>query len=157
MCIEKTIEQALKLAREGMSSEPLQNASVEEAMKQLADHIDGLSCCLTFSTLKALQGKGHRLILWTFRHGRLLDEAVSYCRENGIEFYAVNENFPGETLEGYYSRKLNANIFIDDRNVGGFPGWDVIWATLHPENIGDLPQAKRDRGLYRILERLFSR
>lgn len=117
----------------------------------------GREMMFAFSTLKALQGKGHRLILWTYRHGDLLNEAVNYCKGNGIEFYAVNENFPGEIHEGYHSRKLNADVFIDDRNVGGFLGWDIIWTTLHPENVGDLPQAKRDKGLYRILERLFSR
>ena len=116
----------------------------------------GREMMFAFATLKALKEKGHRLILWTYRHGHLLDDAVGYCRENGIEFYAVNENFPGETHEGYHSRKLNADIFIDDRNVGGFPGWDVIWAALHPENTENIPQVKKDRGWRRALERLFS-
>ena len=29
-----------------------------------------------FETLKRLQSDGHRLILWTYRHGKKLDEAV---------------------------------------------------------------------------------
>jgi len=86
-----------------------------------------------FSTLKALQDKGHKLILWTFRVGDTLDEAVDYCKQNGIEFYAVNKSFPEEQLTHTVSRKINADIFIDDRNVGGFPGWSKIWQTLHPE------------------------
>lgn len=86
-----------------------------------------------FATLKALQRKGHRLILWTYRMGDELQEAVDFCKNNGVEFYAVNENYPGEIKEGNFSRKINADIFIDDRNVGGFLGWDVIWQTLHPE------------------------
>lgn len=87
-----------------------------------------------FETLKALQAEGHRLILWTYRTGSYLDEAVEFCRQNGIEFYAANENFVGEMAEGgEYSRKLNAQIFIDDRNVGGFLGWLEIWNMLHPD------------------------
>ena len=41
-------------------------------------------------TLKKLAKEGHRLILWTVREGRLLEEAVQFCRERGLEFYAVN-------------------------------------------------------------------
>jgi len=49
-----------------------------------------------FETLKQLQGDGHRLILWTYRKGIRLQEAVEFCRKNGIEFYAVNHSFPEE-------------------------------------------------------------
>lgn len=93
----------------------------------------GKEMLFAFSTLRSLQSKGHRMILWTYRKGDKLQEAVDFCKENGFEFYAVNENYPGEIKEGDFSRKLAADIFIDDRNVGGFLGWDVIWQTLHPE------------------------
>lgn len=86
-----------------------------------------------FETLKALQSKGHKLILWTFRHGKELDEAVEFCRENGVEFFAINENYKGESEEVGFSRKIGADIFIDDRNIGGFLGWDKVWQMLHPE------------------------
>lgn len=91
-----------------------------------------------FDTLKALQGKGHKLILWTYRAGKELDEAVEYCRENGIEFYSVNKSYPEEVLdERTVSRKINADLFIDDRNVGGFPGWGEIFQMIHPSS-GDV-------------------
>ncbi|MGE0567884.1 MAG: BT0820 family HAD-type phosphatase [Bacteroidia bacterium] len=93
----------------------------------------GKEMLFAFATLKALQKKGHKLILWTFRHGVYLDEAVEYCKANGVEFYAVNKNFPEETWDENVARKLNADIFIDDRNVGGFMGWSDIWQHLHPE------------------------
>ena len=51
------------------------------------------------STLRMLMGQQHRLILWTVRRGRLLEEAVEWCRKRGVEFYAVNKNFPEEILE----------------------------------------------------------
>ena len=93
----------------------------------------GKEMLFAFDTLKALQNKGHKLILWTFRDGDLLEEAVEYCKQKGIEFYAVNKSFPEEKHDLSVSRKISADIFIDDRNVGGFPGWSKIWQTLHPD------------------------
>ncbi len=94
----------------------------------------GKEMMFAFATLRELNKKGHKLILWTIRTGDLLDEAVEYCKKNGVEFYAVNKNYPEEQLSNSVSRKLNADIFIDDRNVGGFIGWSQIWQTLHPES-----------------------
>jgi hydroxymethylpyrimidine pyrophosphatase-like HAD family hydrolase len=102
----------------------------------------GREMLFAFATLKALQDKGHKLILWTIRTGELLQEAVDYCRKNGIEFYAVNRNYPEEVLDEKTSRKLNVDIFIDDRNVGGFAGWSEVWQTLHPEGGEFLHQLK---------------
>ena len=44
-------------------------------------------------TLKKLQQERHFLILWSVREGRLLEEAVEFCRQRGLEFYAVNSNY----------------------------------------------------------------
>lgn len=93
----------------------------------------GKEMLFAFATLKALQQKGHKLILWTIRAGSTLEDAVAYCRENGVEFYAVNKNYPEEKLDGSISRKLNADIFVDDRNLGGFIGWSEVWQMIHPE------------------------
>jgi hypothetical protein len=83
------------------------------------------------STLRMLIEQRHRLILWTVRRGKLLDEAVEWCRQHGVEFYAVNKNFPEEVLEGNdcYG-KVNAELFIDDRNLGGLPDWGVIYKMI---------------------------
>jgi len=87
-----------------------------------------------FETLKEFQKRGFVIILWTFRVGKELDEAVEYCRKNGIEFYAVNKSYPEEVMDGTTSRKIDANIFIDDRNLGGFPGWSEVWQLMFPES-----------------------
>ncbi|WP_274476119.1 BT0820 family HAD-type phosphatase [Mangrovimonas aestuarii] len=86
-----------------------------------------------FETLKRLQHEGHRLILWTYRCNSKLDEAVDYCKSNGIEFYAVNKSFPEEQLDNDRSRKIHADLFIDDRNVGGFIGWGEIYQLITSE------------------------
>ena len=85
-----------------------------------------------FLTLKELNRKGARLILWTFRTGKELEEAVEFCRKNGVEFYAVNKNYPEEIMDEHVGRKIDADIFIDDRNIGGFPGWSEVWQMLNP-------------------------
>ncbi|MBP5364365.1 MAG: hypothetical protein J6Y82_00375 [Bacteroidales bacterium] len=97
-----------------------------------------------FQTLKALQAKGYLLILWTCRSGKLLDEAVEYCRQKGIEFYSVNSNYPGETVDGEdFMRKIDADMYIDDRNFGGLPGWGEIYQTLCPETPVDFKKKKK--------------
>ena len=93
----------------------------------------GKPMLFAFETLKALQKKGFSLILWTVRKGKELEEAVDFCRSNGIEFYAVNANYPEEMFDEDVSRKIEADIFIDDRNIGGFIGWSNVWQDLFPE------------------------
>ena len=86
-----------------------------------------------FETLKELQRQKHQLILWTYRAGKELDEAVEFCKERGVEFYAVNKNYPEEEYDPTISRKIDADVYIDDRNLGGFPGWSAVWQTLNPD------------------------
>lgn len=99
-----------------------------------------------FETLKKLQEKGFILILWTYRSGERLQEAVDYCKENGIEFYAVNKSYPEEEYSDKISRKINADIFIDDRNVGGFLGWGQIYRELTGTQ-EELPKQK-NKGIF---------
>lgn len=83
------------------------------------------------STLRMLAAEQHKLILWTVRRGKLLDDAVEWCRKHGVEFYAVNKNFPEEILDdGNCYGKINADIFIDDCNLGGIPDWGVIYQMI---------------------------
>lgn len=84
-------------------------------------------------TLKKLNAERHKLILWSVREGRLLDEAVAFCRERGLEFYAVNRDYPEEEKgqNNHYSRKLKVDLFIDDRNLGGLPDWGTIYEMIH--------------------------
>jgi len=93
-----------------------------------------------FETLEALQIKGHRLILWSHRAGNKLDEAVLFCSSHGIEFYAVNKNYPEEVWDENESRKILADIYIDDRNLGGLPSWGEIYKMICPEE--ELPSEK---------------
>jgi hydroxymethylpyrimidine pyrophosphatase-like HAD family hydrolase len=101
-----------------------------------------------FDTLKKLQEKGHRLILWTYRSGKRLDEAVDFCKANGVVFYAVNKSFPEEEFESKYSRKINADYFIDDRNIGGLMGWGEIYQLLVGEKQPAKTEKKQKKGWF---------
>ena len=70
-------------------------------------------------TLRKLQSERHKLILWT-------------VRERGLEFYAVNRDYPEEERDrnNHFSRKLKADVFIDDRNLGGLPDWGTIYEMV---------------------------
>lgn len=84
-------------------------------------------------TLKMLASEGHQLIMWSVRSGKLLDDAVEWCRERGLEFWAVNRDFPEEDINNNreFSRKLRVDMFIDDRNLGGLPDWGTIYKMIH--------------------------
>ena len=84
-------------------------------------------------TLRKLAEEGHRLILWTVREGQYLDDAVEFCRNRGLEFYAVNRDYPEEEQANnqHFTRKLKADLWIDDRNLGGLPDWGTIYEMIH--------------------------
>ena len=66
-------------------------------------------------TLKLLIKEHHKLILWSVREGKLLQDAIDWCRERGVEFYAVNKDYPEEKVEyiNHISRKITADLYID--------------------------------------------
>lgn len=67
--------------------------------------------------LKEEQRNGSKVILWTCRAGKILENAINWSKEHGIIFDAINENLP-EVLDwmGGDSRKIYADVYIDDRN-----------------------------------------
>lgn len=122
---------------------------VEDAYPQV-----GKPKLFAIETLKMLQEKRHKLILWTYRSGKRLDDAVRFCEENGIEFYAVNKSYPEEVMDDTISRKINADVFIDDRNVGGFPGWGEVYQQLNPNaNPENFQHKKKSKGLFSIFKK----
>ena len=109
-------------------------------------------------TLLQLQKDNHKLILWSVREGELLQNAIDYCAERGLYFYAANANYPGEERENA-SRKLGADLFIDDRNLGGLPDWGVTYNAVNATRNGGnalqlmvgasaMPEPRKRRGLF---------
>lgn len=104
-----------------------------------------------FETMKRLQEDGHRLILWTYRCGSKLDDAVTFCKENGITFYAVNQSFPEEKYDDSVSRKIYADIYIDDRNIGGILGWGEVYQLITNEK-PNIPETKSKKGFFGLFK-----
>ena len=71
-----------------------------------------------------------KLVLWTCRTGKLFDDAIEFLKENDMYhlFDAFNDQIP-EIRERYYpkvARKLGADFYIDDRNLGTVIDWKRI-------------------------------
>ncbi len=119
-------------------------------------------------TLLKLQKEGHTLVMWTVRDGDLLQEAADYCAKKGLIFYAYNKNYPEEDATKA-SRKLTADLFIDDRNIGGLPDWGVIYNAVKAAergvfsfeqimmSAGDNQQRKRKKNFFIRLGEMFER
>ncbi len=105
-----------------------------------------------FESLKLLQREGHQLILWSYRSGKELEAAVEFCKQHGVQFYSINKSYPEEEFDaGTVSRKVHADLYIDDRNLGGIPSWGEIYQQLCPD------QGRRKPAGTGFLTRLFNK
>jgi len=78
--------------------------------------------------VKDFKEAGASVILWTCREGRSLQEALSRCSKEGLEFDSVNESCPDqkkyqqkkllENGEIFGLRKIYADLYIDDKSPG---------------------------------------
>lgn len=68
--------------------------------------------------IKWQKKQGAKIILWTCRRGKELDDAVEWCKNRGLIFDAVNENLP-EVIEAFGgdTRKVVADEYLDDKNI----------------------------------------
>lgn len=81
------------------------------------------------------QLNGDKVILWTCRNEKQTKAAVEWCSEKGLVFDAVNENLPEIITEfGGDTRKIFANIYIDDGNVSLYSCREKTSMDLWAEN-----------------------
>lgn len=116
---------------------------VEHAFPEIGRPVPG-----AIRWMKRFQELGARLILWTMRSDRgaggphdvpeepYLFEAVAYCEQNGVTFWAVNGN--PQQSSWTESPKAYAHLYIDDaafgcpltesKRMGGraMVDWDVV-------------------------------
>ncbi len=112
----------------------------------------GKPILFAFESLKKLQEEGHQIILWTYRCGPKLEEAVRYCESKGIKFYAVNKSYPEEKHDPTISRKILADHFIDDRNINGLPPWGEIYHQL-TNSKAEKKLPKKKKGFLKIFKK----
>jgi len=67
---------------------------------------------------------GHTITCITSRWGKDLTDAMKYAKQHNLPIDRWNRN-PLWLIEKYggESRKVYADVYLDDHNVGGFPGW----------------------------------
>lgn len=70
------------------------------------------------SYLRDWRDQGNKLILWTCRAGKALEDAIDWCHDQKLYFDAINDNLP-EIVEMYgnNSRKITCDYYIDDRSL----------------------------------------
>lgn len=91
------------------------------------------------SYLKKCQKAGDRIILWTCRVGRHLEDAIEWAKEQGLVFNAVNANLQ-ECIDrfGNDCRKVHADKYLDDKNCC------ILWNADRKELIGRLIDTVED-------------
>jgi hypothetical protein len=70
--------------------------------------------------------KEHTLVLFTLREQKFwnLRDAQDFLKEQGMDYFKLPSDF------SYKGSKFPADIYIDDKNVGGFIGWAKIGELL---------------------------
>lgn len=86
-----------------------------------------------FKVLRKLQEGGHKLILLTMRCGKELNDALVFCADRGVKFWAVNDNPDQHSWTS--SPKVYAQLYIDDLALGspmadGVVDWHVVEQML---------------------------
>ena len=78
-----------------------------------------------------LHEDGHQIIIWTCRGGQNLYLAEQYLEEHNIPYDRINDN-----VDGFYdkfkhnTRKVHADIYIDDNQIGGIPSWKEMYEII---------------------------
>ena len=70
--------------------------------------------------IRHIRQNGDKWILFTLREDKYLEDAVAFLLVNDLIPDAINDNLPEKIRQwGNNPRKISADIYIDDRNMGG--------------------------------------
>jgi hypothetical protein len=87
--------------------------------------------------IRKLRADGHYVILWSCRSGSELLNAINWCLEREIYFDRINDNCPANKRQyGGDTRKIYADLYLDDKQVGGLPTWPEIYEIIQNNNNG---------------------
>jgi hypothetical protein len=82
-------------------------------------------------TMRRLKRDGHYLIIWSCREGREQTAMTNWLIEKGIPFDRINDHHPDSIAKyGGDARKVFADLYIDDKQLGGLPDWDEIYNLI---------------------------
>lgn len=82
--------------------------------------------------INRLHEEGHHIIIWTCRIYKPLEDAIKLLEDNGIFYRQVNEHHPKMIIKyGNDTRKVFADIYVDDKQLGGIPDdWEEIYKMI---------------------------
>jgi hypothetical protein len=82
--------------------------------------------------INALRHEGYYMILWTSRSDKELLEAKDFLIKEGFTFDAYNESNPENIVKyGRDTRKIFADLYIDDKNLTPLQSWNEIYDLVH--------------------------
>ncbi len=81
--------------------------------------------------INRLFDEDHYIIIWTCRYEpNDVRAMMEYLAVQGIKYHALNQNCPN--LDFSPRPKIYADVYIDDRNLGGIPeNWEVIYQIIN--------------------------
>ena len=106
--MEKNKHRIIGVDFDGTLSKTVNYPELGEPIQEVIDYI------------KQAQTDGAYVVLITMREGIFLEMALNWCKEQGLEFDAVNDNLPH--MKDYFEnnpRKIFVTEYLDDRNMGG--------------------------------------
>ncbi len=78
--------------------------------------------------IRMWHAQGHRVIIWTCRAGNELEMCRVWLAKNFIPCYSINTNPPDRIgLYGSDTRKISADLYIDDKAVGAPDDPAELW------------------------------
>ncbi|GAC1605784.1 MAG: hypothetical protein NVS3B25_35130 [Hymenobacter sp.] len=104
--------------------------------------------------LHQLAAAGHRLQIWTCRHGEALDNARAWLDARSVRYERMNENCPHLIAKWADTRKMSADVYIDDKNLGGLMPWPEIVSLVSHEARRLVDKETCDR--FRVLPRIIA-
>ncbi|MBT5188196.1 MAG: hypothetical protein HOM01_15415 [Kordiimonadaceae bacterium] len=99
---------------------------VHESYPEIGEAIEG-----AVESIRRIKELGAEIVIWTCRTNEQLGDARHWLVSMGIPFDFINENTTTELEHwGTDPRKVAADRYIDDRIIGGFPGWEKVMRHL---------------------------
>lgn len=81
--------------------------------------------------IRKLYEDGHDVIINTCRTGKYEGLAEHFLKKHKIPYHFINSNLP-RVIDFYKQdcRKVSADYYIDNRNIGGLPSWKEIYKII---------------------------
>lgn len=81
--------------------------------------------------LRLLREENYYIIIWTCREGNCIENIKVWLDAHEIPYDQINQHHP-KLVEFYKNdtRKICADIYVDDRNLFGLPDWHGIYKAI---------------------------